>query len=63
MIKTKIFSYGKWVATNFGATRNTRTQVLKKYLNRVYPIDHDLENGIKLKPINKNICAGSHRNK
>ena len=43
MYKSKLFSYGKWVSTHFGATRNTRTQVLKNYLNRDYPIENDLE--------------------
>lgn len=44
----KIFSYGHWVSNNFGTTRNKRIHAMKNYFNRNYPIDNDLDNGMKL---------------
>lgn len=66
MGKNKLFSYGKWVATNIGAKRKTRIDVLQNYLNKNYPNDNELNyliHSIPSKLINKNICSESHRNK
>ena len=61
MSKNKVFSYGKWVATNFGSKRNVRINILQNYLNRNYPIDNELDNGLQvLKKSIKNIYI--HRN-
>ena len=55
----KVFSYGKWVATNFGSKRSVRINVLQNYLNRNYPINNELNKGLQVKKSVKNI----YRNK